>query len=282
MECIVCRNQMNYDFSKYFNQHSLGNVDYWRCVSCGFVASKTHFDLSDEGWGKINREFHASFQGTDYCPDDRQWVLRLNKQAEVIADLTKLGILPADLPWVDFGCGDGKLSDMLYEKYKLKLLKFDRFMKGEGYISEDNLKHTRFGFAITTSVFEHLRDRKHLDEIASLVADNGVMGIHTLVAEEVPHTPDWFYLLPVHCAFYTNKSMQILFDQWGYSASIYHVDSRLWFWFKETNDRLEEIIVSLNSQPGRDNFFYHYKRGFMDYWKLNEEEVLQRIDKLKK
>jgi hypothetical protein len=263
-------------FTKRFDDYGLSEVDYSRCGSCGFVMSKTHVDLSDRVWEKVNNQFHASYHGTNFCPEDSHWVMRLTKQAQVIADLATIGLLRLDLPWVDFGCGDGKLSNMLRDKYSLELLKFDRFEKKGGYISEDTLNRTLFAFAITTSVFEHLRDRKHLDEIASLVADDGVMGIHTLVAEEIPCASEWFYLLPVHCAFYTNKSMQLLFDQWGYTASIYHVESRLWFWFKADADQVENIIASANARFGYDNLFYYFKRGFMDYWKCEAADIIRR------
>jgi hypothetical protein len=102
------------------------------------------------------------------------------------------------------------------------------------------------------------------------------MGIHTLVAEKIPASADWFYLLPVHCAFYTNKSMQLLFDQWGYSASIYHMNSRLWIWFKTDPGAVEKIVKDANARPGREYFTYHFKRGFMDYWKLSEQELMNR------
>jgi len=263
-------------FTKHFEDYCLGEVDYHRCGSCGFVISKTHVDLSNSAWENINNQFHAGYHGSNYCPEDSHWVARLSRQAQVIADLATIGLLRTNLPWVDFGCGDGKLSNMLCEKYSLKLLKFDRYEKEKGYITEATLKRSRFAFAITTSVLEHLRDRKHLDEIASLVADDGVMGIHTLVAEEIPCASEWFYLLPVHSAFYTNKSMQILFDQWGFTASIYHVESRLWFWFKSNVDQVEKIIAVANARPGHDNFFYYFKRGFMDYWKHKATDIIRR------
>ena len=177
---------------------------------------------------------------------------------------------------IDYGCGDGKLSELLQEKYNLKLLKYDSYMGNKKYISKKELKIASFDFVISTSVFEHLRNRESLNEIASLVSSNGVMGIHTIVANEIPCDPNWFYLLPVHCSFYTNRSMEILFNNWNYSASIYHVDSQLWFWFKTDVDRVEKIINNANSLKGRKELHYHFKHGFIDYWKLKPEEVLVR------
>jgi hypothetical protein len=113
-----------------------------------------------------------------------------------------------------------------------------------------------------TSIFEHIRNRKTLNSINALVAEDGILAIHTLVTEVIPQDPKWFYLLPVHCSFFTNKSMQILFDAWGYKVSIYHVPSRMWFWFKKRSDFLNDLFDSglLNSQEG-----FYFKEGFMNY-----------------
>jgi hypothetical protein len=70
--------------------------------------------------------------------------------------------------------------------------------------------------------------------------------------------------------------MQFLFDAWGYSCSIYNLSSQLWFFFKSDPDKIEKIVTSANSKPDREKFYYHYKRGFMDYWKLNKDKVLER------
>lgn len=278
MNCMICSDRMYYSFSKQFKDYML-EAEYWRCQSCGFVASKTHFEMRVEEWKKINQAFHGSYHGTNNCPEDLQWVSRLDKQAAVIADLASLGLLSAETEWVDFGCGDGKLSDVLVQEYGLRLQRFDRYEENREYLTDSEISRKRFGLVITTSVLEHLRCRKDLDEIESLVARNGVMGVHTLVAEGVPASAEWFYLLPVHCAFYTNKSMQLLFEQWGYSASIYHVDSRLWFWFKSGADKVEKIITEANARTGREELFYHFKRGFMDYWKLEPNKIIRRNDK---
>ncbi len=249
---------------------------YLKCESCGFVISKTHFELSKDRWENLNKEYHDAYLDSNCNPDDPKWADRLKAQAGVIDDLTKLGLIPADMPWIDFGCGDGKLSDLLQADYGQRLLKFDHYMSGSDYLSEDELKDTRFGFVITTSVLEHLRSREELDRIASLGTEKSVMGINTFVTEEIPGSPEWFYLLPVHCSFFSNRSMQILFEEWGFSSSIYHVDSRLWLWFKTDIDRTEKIILSANRQKGREKYYYHFKRGFMDYWKLDQEKILLR------
>lgn len=276
MKCMICCNQMNPYFIKQFNFPGLDTVEYVKCVNCKFVISKTHYELSDEDWQTINEKYHSLYQGKGENIDDPRWMKRLQNQAEVIADIVGLGLVPKNFPWVDFGCGDGKLPDLLMEKYSLHMDKFDRYMYNEKFLMEENLKNSKFSFVITTSVIEHLLKREMLEEINDLVSDNGVMGLHLLVAEEVPDDPDWFYLLPVHCAFHTNKSMQILFDAWGYSCSIYNLSSQLWIFFKSDPDKIEKTVTNANRKSGREKLYYHFKRGFMDYWKLDKDKVLVR------
>lgn len=97
MKCIICYSKMHEFFPKQFHEYGLQKVEYFKCEHCGFVISKTHKDLSSREWEKLNREFHESYQSTDSPPGDAQWVERLNEQATVINDITKLGLLPRNM-----------------------------------------------------------------------------------------------------------------------------------------------------------------------------------------
>ena len=145
-------------------------------------------------------------------------------------------------------------------------MKYDKFMsKSDGYIDDIAINFQQFDFVITTSVFEHFTKRKDFDFVHSLVSDEGVMGLHTLVREDVPNDPEWFYLSPTHCSFHTNKSMSLLLEQWGYIESIYNVDARLWLFFKPNLKNVEQIIEIANKRIDKPNYIYN--EGFVDYWK---------------
>ena len=81
----------------------------------------------------------------------------------------------------------------------------------------------------------------------------------------VPQNPEWMYLLPVHCAFHTNRSMQLLMDQWGYRCSVYNEHAKLWVLFRQPPTDIEPAVAALNQAMGWR--YLHYKAGFMDYWK---------------
>lgn len=263
MSCLICKHPTQYFFHKDFNKYGLGRVEYHKCHNCGLVHSETHRLLSENAWLELNHTYHDGYQGSDMNTDDPRWLERLQSQAHVLADAVDLGLIAKDGDWLDYACGDGKLTEFL--KSKKNLLKYDKYMNKSDYLDASELVSGRFDFLITTSVLEHLLQRKHFDAIHTLISQQGVMGLHTLVCEQVPCDPNWFYLLPVHCVFHTNKSMSILLEQWGYIESIYNVEARLWLLFKPNTLNIEHVVEHANKRENSPS--YIYKKGFVDYWK---------------
>lgn len=257
---------MSFFFSKPFHAYGLDTADYWRCDHCGFVISETHAEMTPAAWERINYEQHASYQGTDGDPADPNWLTRLQNQAVMLHDLQQMGLLNRNGRWLDYACGDGKLSDILQTRYDLDLLKYERYLqRKEGYLGDKDLVPGSFDFVITTSVFEHFTRREQFDFVEALLSKRGVLGVHTLVCESVPADPTWFYLHPVHCTFHTNRSMEILFRQWGYTSSVYNVEGQLWLWFKNDPRDVDARIRWANGRPHGPA--YVFKEGFVDYWK---------------
>ena len=265
-KCLICSSSMSWSFAKDFNGVGLSSVNYWRCGNCGFVISKTHADMSAKEWEEHNRYCHGAYQATDCNADDPRWLSRLRSQARVLDDCIRIGLLRADGNRVDYACGDGKLAELL-GAHGHRLEKYDKYMRREsaGYLADSELRAGTFDLVITTSVFEHLFRRADFDAVNELAGSKGVMGVHTLVCERVPEDPSWFYLQPPHCAFHTNASMSLLFRQWGYKVSIYNVDAQLWLWFRE--DAGVRLIVEDANARGEGHCAYHFKEGFMDFWK---------------
>jgi hypothetical protein len=265
MKCIICNGGMAYSFSKDFGVYGLSGVDYLQCPNCGFTMSGTHADMEPGVWASLNHDYHSAHHGGDYNADDPRWVQRLRSQAMVLADACRIGLLNGGGRWLDYACGDGKLSDMLRGEGRT-LLKYDKYMpRHDDYLDDDEIAPSAFDFVLTTSVFEHFTLREQFDAVEALTSKDGVLGLHTLVCEKVPCDPSWFYLLPVHCAFHTNRSMSLLFEQWGYASSVYNVDSRLWLWYKPSASGIQDIVESANRRPGGPS--YIFKNGFVDYWK---------------
>src|SRR4051794_5601313 len=122
MNCIICRNGMVHAFSKDFNVFGLTKVDYWRCPTCGFTMSKTHAAMNPTEWESLNHDYHSAYLGTEVNMDDPRWLARLQSQATVLHDAAEIGLLNPKGKWLDYACGDGKLSELL-ERHQHKLLK---------------------------------------------------------------------------------------------------------------------------------------------------------------
>lgn len=262
MECMVCSCGMDYYFSKRFDSDSLGEVEYYRCANCGFTASKTHLDMPAADWARLNTDWHNENNLRSDNPWNRSQ--RHFNQAQMIYLLHRHGIVQEG-NWVDYASGEGGLSRQLNSHFDLVLHSFDEFVQPRSFpVGKDALAKRSHAFLTNTAMFEHSRNRYTLDEIESYVSEQGCFGIHTLVRGEIPADPNWMYLLPVHCAFFTNKSMDILMQQWGYSCSAYNEQSKMWVWFKKDPKIIAEKVINLNQLMGWE--YLHFKHGFMDFW----------------
>lgn len=272
MKCFVCGSEMR----DYLKKNMLPEEPEWnyvRCERCGLVVCRTVYEMSAGEWQKMN-EGHREYQGSDENPVDPSWLSRLHCQAELFADLAASGVWRADMRAVDYGCGDGKLADYVQKELRTReegdaclcrLLKYDKYMRPEGadeYLEDREAAPGGFDMVVSCSVFEHLLGRRNVDEIIGLLNERGTLCTHTLVCEEVPRDPDWFYLLGGHCTLWTNKSMGLLYEQYGFTGCAYHVEARMWFFFKDRR-RFEELRSKSPSIRGT----WVFSDQFVDYWK---------------
>ena len=261
MKCFVCGGEMRPFMKKYFGMKNLDACEYVRCEECGLVVAETLYEMPRRQWEALNHECHAAYQNTDSLDVDPRWLDRLHAQADVLAELINIGVLEKNFNAVDYGAGDGKLSNFLTEKISVDWLKkFDEYMArpDKNYLSKKDLKPASFDFVITCSVFEHLLGGGDVKKIFALLKEDGVAAIHTLICEEIPRDPDWFYLQPVHATFWTNAAMKKIFDQYNFNACAYHLESRLWFMFRDA-----EKFYLLKKCSGT----WTFSNDFVDYWK---------------
>ena len=232
MKCFVCGEEMTPYFEKKLSDKEnfaeylgkLDNFEYVRCENCGLVVSKTLYEMPREEWSKFSYNAHkALFDGViDYKVLDPSWFERLEIQTNMFVELVNLGIFKDDWRTMDFGAGDGKLANKINERLKkVWLKKFDEYMEplDENYLTKEEATPQSFDFLVSTSVFEHLLGNQgDVEKVIDFIKPNGTMALHTLICEEVPQDPNWFYLLPVpvHCTLWTNKAMSITFKKFGF------------------------------------------------------------------
>jgi 2-polyprenyl-3-methyl-5-hydroxy-6-metoxy-1,4-benzoquinol methylase len=168
-------------------------------------------------------------------------------------------------PILDYASGYGTLHNILEKYFSINSLIFDPYIrdKSEKYISKEDLG--KYKTVLNSAMFEHIRSRQDINNVNSLVDEDGCFILHTLVCENVPCDNNWFYLTPVHCAFHTNRSMQILMEQWNYKSSIYCPSSKCWVLLKNERVGIKDKIIKINKEF-QENYLF-YKKGFVDYWK---------------
>jgi hypothetical protein len=260
MKCYICNSPTRHYFSKNFDRFELDTVDYQRCTECGSVFAQTLLQLPERQWQSVCKQYHGSYRGTGENPDDPNWHRRLERQAEVLVELADRDLLSTDEPWLDHGCGEGEMVRML-KKRIAHIECYDRYWQKNGYLQDSELLPGGYSTVISTSTLEHLRSRSSMDAIAALVSMDGSLCLHTMVRGEIPCDPNWYYLLPVHTIFYTNRGMELLFEQWRFRSSLYVPDARLWVWFRTPLEQLSKVLPDLTSLPD-----WHVAEGFIAYW----------------
>lgn len=272
--CLVCEGETSYYFSKQYQPYEGSPfeqplaVDYWKCGHCGFVASRTHQHMSEAQWSALNASWHHFYENHLEARVTNQPPYA--DQALALAMLAGHGLVDLG-DAIDYAAGYGTLSRFMGKYFGRPIPIFDRYVTSDDaglrYVAEADLRTYRL--VVNSAMFEHVLNRRALDEVNELVADDGVLMLHTVVCERVPPDPDWFYLRPiVHTAFHTNKSMAILMAQWGYAASVYAPQAKSWYLFKRGCAQLaglEQRIGDINREI--QTRYFHYKPGFVDYWK---------------
>lgn len=269
MKCIICNSEskpfLTKDFGKTpysFIMKGIGLVDYHKCSNCGFTLSKTHANMDNQQWVKINSDFHHYLENNITETNQPPYI----EQAIMLKLLQENQIINLDSA-LDFAGGYGTLSKILKKYLSIDLSVYDPYVKGFNkinYVKKEELK--KYDVLINSALFEHLYTRESFDEINNLVSDSGFMIIHTVICENIPKDVNWFYMEPpVHCAFHTNMSMSILMKQWNYQASIYCPSAKSWILIKKEDSRIKDKIETINGELQTKYFIY--KDGFVDYWK---------------
>jgi len=281
-KCLICSSKMEYYFSKEYIQKpyhkmmkDIGKVDYYKCEFCGFVFSKTHYECPTKQLEKLNFDYHHFLEAfyAEECNKDgfRSHQPPYLQQATMIAILSLNNIIDT-ANMLDYAGGYGTLSKILQKYFNIQLPVYDPYVQSKDInykkivVWGEEGDIMKFDVVINSAMFEHIIYRSDIDKVNNLVADDKCLILHTLICEKIPKDPNWFYIdPPVHCAFHTNKSMDILMKQWDYKSSLYCPMSKCWVLFKKEPHNIKNKIMKINQELQEQ--YFTYKIGFVDYWK---------------
>jgi hypothetical protein len=132
MRCIICQSKselfLTKDFDKTpygFMMKDVGLVDYYKCCSCGFTMSKTHVELDNNRWVKLNSDFHHYIENNASSTNQPPYI----DQAIMLMLLQKNKIINLDNA-IDFAGGYGTLSKILKKYLNLNLAVYDPYVQG--------------------------------------------------------------------------------------------------------------------------------------------------------
>lgn len=265
MECLVCKTQQEFYFEKEFNddwKKYIPNVKYYVCPNCGFVISKTHKELDKQTWEDLNIEVHTH----DESDKERETNQPPYIQQALMLDILAKNKVINTKSILDYAGGYGTFAKVLSKYFNLKSTVYEKYMQKEQKVKNvrfiNELDKKKYDIVFCSAYFEHILNREDIDNVVNCISKNGVLILHTVICETIPQNSSWFYLTPVHCAFFTNKSMDILMKDWGFVYSIYSPISKCWVFFKEKPD----FDIQKINEEFQTKYLFE-KDGFMDYWK---------------
>jgi hypothetical protein len=270
--CLICNSETRLflsktKFLKEYQEmvHDINKFEYYKCTSCGFTISETHVGLNSQRWEMLNSDFHHFIENEKAPINQPPYI----DQALLLHILNLNNIIDLKNA-LDFAGGYGTLSTISKQYFGYNIPVFDPYVKNTENrdVAYVDINNKTYSAVINSALFEHITERSVFDNINSLVEpENGCMVIHTVICENIPADENWFYFEPpVHCAFHTNKSMEVLMNQWGYQASLYCPQAKTWVLFKKAKPSIKELIIKIN-RLFQSNYIIYNESGFVDYWK---------------
>lgn len=256
-KCIICNSDCNPFLKKEFNIPHLSSAEYWCCKHCGFVFSKTHYEMPQQKWTLLNEEYHSrSWHNRAEDPEKikKGSPIPYIFQALLLLVAAKDGLIKSD-EWLDYGAGWGHFGNVCEHYLGLKLKNYDKYLSRPGYVSNSEFAEKKWNVLICSGMLEHIRHRSDIDEILGSVASDGAFLLCTRILEKIPHDVQWNYLGPVHCSFFTNKSIQILMAQNGFSCCIFSPTAESWIFFRQKPEHFLKKIQNINVMLGRNFIF---------------------------
>lgn len=177
------------------------NVDYYRCVSCGFLFTPFFDDWTQE-------MFEQRVYNKDYPRLDGDYA---GQRSASMANTLLLGLIkPTARTYLDYGSGHGICSLLLKKHGVVVADEYDPF-------TWPKMPDKRYDVVTCQEVMEHVSSpRQAVQDLLKLREEDGIILATTnLVPDDIEkQKSDWWYCCPrvSHISFYTKKALQKLYD----------------------------------------------------------------------
>lgn len=143
--------------------------------------------------------------------------------------------------WLDYGAGLGNFNSILNKYFNLRIDSYDKYFN-----SKLTIQKKVYDIVFSSAVLEYIASYEPIEIMMNALNEKGVFIFHTVVCENIPKDPMWFYLLPFHCSFFTNKSWSLLMKKYGFKCSVYSPVAKTWALFKDKPEDIENKVNALN------------------------------------
>ena len=192
-------------------------VWYYRCASCGFLFTPAMDSFSAADWQRFVYNDDYLQVDPDYAgarAEANAPLVRSIAEQLGIGDAQLAVILMAERRWLDYGSGQGKLTDLLAD-LPVERAAWDPFRGQERPEGQFDLVTAFEVLEHTTAPVETARD------VLGFVRPGGAFLFSTLVCDDLPaQKTDWFYLGPRngHVSIHSTRSLDILFGALGWKV----------------------------------------------------------------
>ncbi len=268
-KCLICEEKAELYF-KADVQEKLAIPfkinEYYQCTNCKFVFSKSVYELNTDEFAHINNVYNTQFYTRENDFSHNPPYL----QQAVFFQLMANHALVDNTTMLDYAAGLGSFSTVMKSLFNKDIYSYDAYLVPEnrGYITKEEMHNKSFSTVFSSAFLEHIRNFDEIEEMLAVLDDQNdksVFAFHTLVCENPPKDPKWFYYNLLHCSIFSNASMEFFMQRFGFVHSIYSPLAKTWLFYKDVDRDFERKVFEINESL-KSNYLY-YKKGFMDYWK---------------
>lgn len=108
---------------------------------------------------------------------------------------------------LDFGCGTGPVISSMLQKQNYNIVQYDPF-----FAPNEKVLKNRYDYIVSCEVFEHFyKPKEEINKLVSLLKNNGVLLIMTMLYNEQIDFNSWFYRKdPTHVFIYRKETIQYI------------------------------------------------------------------------
>ena len=197
MTCLLCDHHQ-------LNRLSVASNNYFICQHCDltFLDPDQRLSLSDEQKRYEQHQNNVQDQGYQNFVKPLFDVVIKNRTQNQIG--------------LDYGSGKDSAISYLLQKNKYKINKYDPFFLNDSAVLKENF----YDYIIACEVAEHFYNPKlEIAKIKSYLKKDGFLFIMTSLLTEKIYFETWSYRRDsTHVCFYSEKSCQVIADQFGFKS----------------------------------------------------------------